>query len=112
MTQSTKARTPRTRAAEAPSARRRSRAARPIARASRSRRTRTAFVLSGGASLGALQVGMLRALYERGITADVLVGTSVGALNAAFIASVRRPLRQRPNSRRCGAGSSARTRSR
>jgi NTE family protein len=30
---------------------------------------------------------MLRALYERGITADVLVGTSVGALNAAFIAS-------------------------
>ena len=48
---------------------------------------RTAFVLSGGASLGALQVGMLRALYERGITADVLVGTSIGALNAAFIAS-------------------------
>jgi NTE family protein len=52
-----------------------------------SRRARTAFVLSGGASLGALQVGMLRALYERGITADLLVGTSVGALNAAFIAS-------------------------
>src|SRR3954471_1552727 len=50
-------------------------------------RPRTAFVLSGGASLGALQVGMLRALYERGITADLLVGTSVGALNAAFIAS-------------------------
>jgi NTE family protein len=48
---------------------------------------RTAFVLSGGASLGALQVGMLRALYERGIAADVLVGTSVGALNAAFVAS-------------------------
>jgi NTE family protein len=48
---------------------------------------RTAFVLSGGASLGALQVGMLRALYERGITADVLVGTSVGALNAAYVAS-------------------------
>jgi NTE family protein len=44
-------------------------------------------VLSGGASLGALQVGMVRALYERGITADLLVGTSVGALNAAFIAS-------------------------
>jgi NTE family protein len=50
-------------------------------------RPHTAFVLSGGASLGALQVGMLRALYERGITADVLVGTSVGALNAAFVAS-------------------------
>jgi NTE family protein len=52
----------------------------------RSRRPRTAFVLSGGASLGALQVGMLAALYERDITADVLVGTSVGAMNAAFIA--------------------------
>ena len=49
----------------------------------------TAFVFSGGASLGALQVGMLRALYERGITADMLVGTSVGALNAAFVASRR-----------------------
>jgi NTE family protein len=44
-------------------------------------------VLSGGASLGALQAGMLHALYERGITADLLVGTSVGALNAAFVAS-------------------------
>jgi NTE family protein len=56
-------------------------------RATRSRRPLTAFVLSGGASLGALQVGMVRALFERGITADLLVGTSVGALNAAFIAS-------------------------
>jgi NTE family protein len=46
-----------------------------------------AFVLSGGASLGAVQVGMLRALYERGIAPDVIVGTSVGALNGAFIAS-------------------------
>src|ERR1700757_625381 len=41
----------------------------------------TAFVLTGGASLGALQVGMLGALYERGIRPDVLVGTSAGALN-------------------------------
>src|SRR3954469_1104706 len=48
---------------------------------------RTAFVLSGGASLGAVQVGMLRAVYEQGITADLLVGTSAGALNAAFAAS-------------------------
>ena len=46
-----------------------------------------AFVLSGGASLGAIQVGMLRALYERGIAPDVIVGTSAGALNGAFIAS-------------------------
>jgi len=50
-------------------------------------RPQTAFVLSGGASLGALQVGMLRALYERGITPDLLVATSVGAINAAFVAS-------------------------
>lgn len=51
------------------------------------RSRRTAFVLSGGASLGALQVGMLQALYERGVTPDFLVATSVGALNAAFVAS-------------------------
>jgi NTE family protein len=50
-------------------------------------RPRTAFVLSGGASLGALQVGMLEALYELGIMPDFLVGASVGALNAAFVAS-------------------------
>jgi NTE family protein len=55
--------------------------------AARSRRPYTAFVFSGGASLGALQVGMLRALYERGVVPDLLVGTSVGALNAAFVAS-------------------------
>jgi NTE family protein len=46
-----------------------------------------AFVLSGGASLGAIQVGMLRALYERRITPDLIVGTSAGALNGAYIAS-------------------------
>jgi NTE family protein len=46
-----------------------------------------AFVLSGGAGLGAIQVGMLRALYERDITPDLIVGTSAGALNGAFIAS-------------------------
>jgi NTE family protein len=60
------------------------------ARATRRRaasRPFTAFVLGGGASLGALQVGMLRALYQQGITADMFVGTSIGALNAAFVAS-------------------------
>ena len=46
----------------------------------------TAFVLSGGGSLGAVQVGMLLALADRHITPDLLVGSSVGALNAAFIA--------------------------
>src|SRR5919107_2952704 len=48
---------------------------------------RTAFVLSGGASLGAIQVGMLRALAERGVRPDVIVGTSVGAVNGAFLAA-------------------------
>jgi NTE family protein len=48
---------------------------------------RTAFVLSGGASLGAVQAGMLRALYEREIAPDLIVASSVGALNGAFIAS-------------------------
>ena len=46
-----------------------------------------AFVLSGGGSLGAVQVGMLQALYERGVKPDVVAGTSVGAVNGAFIAS-------------------------
>ncbi len=48
---------------------------------------RTAFVLAGGAALGAMQAGMVHALYERGIAPDLLVGTSAGALNAAFLAS-------------------------
>src|SRR3954469_2805816 len=47
----------------------------------------TAFVLSGGASLGAIQVGMLRALYERDLAPDLIVGTSAGALNGAYIAT-------------------------
>src|SRR5215470_9598226 len=48
---------------------------------------RTAFVLAGGAALGAMQAGMVHALYERGIAPDLLIGTSAGALNAAFFAS-------------------------
>jgi NTE family protein len=43
------------------------------------------FVLSGGSSLGALHVGMLRAVCEAGLAPDLLVGTSAGALSAAFI---------------------------
>ncbi len=46
----------------------------------------TAFVLSGGGNLGAVQVGMLQALSERDVVPDVLFGTSVGAVNAAFLA--------------------------
>lgn len=48
---------------------------------------RTAFVLSGGGNLGALQVGMLRALIERRIKPDLVLGCSVGALNGAAIAA-------------------------
>jgi NTE family protein len=46
----------------------------------------TALVLSGGGSLGAVQAGMLLALADAGIVPDVVVGTSVGALNAAYVA--------------------------
>jgi NTE family protein len=49
-------------------------------------RPRDAVVLSGGGSLGAVQIGALRALFEAGITPDLFVGCSVGALNAAAIA--------------------------
>ncbi len=48
---------------------------------------KTAFVFAGGGSLGAVQVGMLKAFIETGITPDFLVGSSVGALNATFFAS-------------------------
>ncbi|GAA5122767.1 patatin-like phospholipase family protein [Haloechinothrix salitolerans] len=46
-----------------------------------------AFVLSGGGSLGAIQVGMLQALYERDIVPDLVAAASAGALNGAFLAS-------------------------
>ena len=47
----------------------------------------TAFVLGGGGLLGAHQVGMLRALIESGIIPDLIVGTSIGAVNGAMIAA-------------------------
>lgn len=47
---------------------------------------RTAFVLAGGGSLGAVQVGMLQALAEAGVKPDLLVGTSAGAVNAVWVA--------------------------
>jgi NTE family protein len=50
------------------------------------RKPRSAFVLSGGGNLGALQVGMLRALVEHDIVPDVVLGCSVGALNGAAFA--------------------------
>ena len=45
----------------------------------------TAFVLSGGGNQGVAQVGMLRALLERSYVPDVVIGTSVGALNGSRI---------------------------
>lgn len=47
---------------------------------------KTAFVFAGGGSFGAIQVGMLQALAAHGIVADMVVGSSVGALNGAFYA--------------------------
>ncbi len=46
-----------------------------------------AFALSGGANLGPMQAGAVTALLEAGITPDLLVGSSVGALNSGFLAS-------------------------
>jgi NTE family protein len=53
----------------------------------RPHRDLTAFVLGGGGNLGSVQVGMLRALLERGVVPDLLVGCSAGAFNAATIAA-------------------------
>jgi len=47
----------------------------------------TAFVLGGGGNLGAVQVGMLQALFEFGVVPGVMIGCSVGALNAAGMAA-------------------------
>ena len=47
----------------------------------------TAFVLGGGGNLGAVQVGMLQALFEQGVVPEVVIGCSVGALNAAGLAA-------------------------
>jgi len=52
----------------------------------RREREKRAFVLGGGGARGALQVGALRALLEAEVLPDLLVGTSAGALNAAYLA--------------------------
>lgn len=46
-----------------------------------------AFVLGGGGVLGAVEVGMLRALFRTGIRPDLLLGTSIGAVNGALVAA-------------------------
>lgn len=50
------------------------------------RPVRTALVLGGGGNRGAAQVGMLRALVEQEVVPDLVVGTSIGALNGAAFA--------------------------
>jgi NTE family protein len=49
--------------------------------------SRTAFVLGGGGRWGAVEVGMLKALEEKGIRPDLILGTSIGAFNGSVIAS-------------------------
>ena len=48
---------------------------------------KTAFILSGGGVLGSVQVGMIRALSEAGISPDIITGCSVGAINGAAFAA-------------------------
>jgi predicted acylesterase/phospholipase RssA len=47
---------------------------------------KTAFVFAGGGSFGAIQVGMMHSLTAHGISADMVVGSSVGAINGAYYA--------------------------
>ncbi|HLN17511.1 MAG TPA: patatin-like phospholipase family protein [Acidimicrobiales bacterium] len=47
----------------------------------------TAIALSGGANLGPMHAGAVVALLEAGLQPDLLVGTSVGAMNAAYLAT-------------------------
>lgn len=54
---------------------------------SQTRDGKTAFVLAGGGSLGAVQVGMLKALSRRGAVPDFVLGSSAGAINAAYYAA-------------------------
>jgi NTE family protein len=48
-------------------------------------RSKTALVLAGGGSFGAIQAGMLHSLTTHGIAADMVVGSS-GSLNGAYYA--------------------------
>lgn len=45
------------------------------------------FVLGGGGVLGAVEVGMLRALFRAGHRPDIVIGTSIGAVNGALVAA-------------------------
>ena len=49
-------------------------------------RRKTALILSGGGARGAYEVGVVKALAEHGIEFDLVIGTSIGAINAACVA--------------------------
>ena len=53
--------------------------------------SRVAFVLGGGGHLGAHEVGMLRALLEHDVVPDLVLGSSIGALNGAAVAAAPTP---------------------
>jgi NTE family protein len=59
---------------------------RVVSASTQDNRPKTAFVLAGGGSFGAIQVGMLHALVANGVTADMVVGSSVGSINGAYFA--------------------------
>jgi len=61
------------------------------ARATADVTARTAFVFAGGGSLGAVQVGMLQVLLDARMRPDFVVGSSVGAINAAYFAGAPDP---------------------
>src|SRR5450830_1904162 len=61
--------------------------------ASSSPQHRTALVLQGGGALGAYQAGVYQAMHENDLTPDWVVGTSIGAINAAIIAGNQREFR-------------------
>ncbi|MBI1819002.1 MAG: patatin-like phospholipase family protein [Nitrospirae bacterium] len=52
---------------------------------------KNALVLSGGGTKGAIEVGFYKAIVEKGIKIDLIVGTSIGAVNGAFIADGMSP---------------------
>jgi NTE family protein len=57
-----------------------------VSASTRDDRSKTAFVFAGGGSFGAIQVGMMHALAANGVSADMVVGSSVGAINGAYFA--------------------------
>lgn len=59
----------------------------PGAPRGQNQRVKTAFVFAGGGSLGAVEVGMLAALTAESIQPDLVVGTSVGAINGVWYAA-------------------------